>query len=236
MQRYFGILKGDKISLSDEDVYHVVNVLRSKINEEIELVFDGKLYVASISSINPFSLNIVKQLEHNPELDKEVTLYFALSKGDKIDFVVQKATELGASKIILFSSKRCVVDFSNKDINKKLDRFNKIAKEAAQQSHRLKVPVVEGIVKLMDINISSKDEIAYVAYEKEAGKTSNSFKNLNDYNKVSIIIGPEGGFEESEIEHLNNCGICSISLGKRILRCETAAVYGLSVISYLLEL
>lgn len=236
MQRYFGILKDGKISLSEDDIFHAVNVMRGKIDDAIEVVYESKLFLARISSIVPFSLSIEKELEDNPELDKNVILYFALSKGDKIDFVVQKATELGAKKIILFSSKRCVVDFSNKDINKKLERYNKIAKEASQQSHRLAIPTVEGVVRLMDINIANIDETGFVAYEKVAGNTSESFNNLNNYNSISLIIGPEGGFDENEIIHLNKSGFKSISLGKRILRCETAAVYGLSVISYLLEL
>ena len=236
MQRYFAKVIENKVFLDDGDVHHLLNVMRAKEGTNIEVVDNKTLYLCEVKKLNPLGIYTIKTLDFDPELDKNVTLFFALAKGDKIDFVVQKATELGVDKIVLFSSKRCVVDLSNKDINKKLDRYRKIAKEASEQSHRLVVPQILGVYKIEDISEKMLCDVNYVAYEKLAN--SDSFLNetkVKNASSISVFIGPEGGFEESEINNLEKMGVYPITLGKRILRTETAAVNILSVISYLIE-
>ena len=157
-----------------------------------------------------------------------------LSKGDKNDFVVQKATELGVSKIVFVSSKRCVVKYDGKDVDKKIARFVKIAKEAAEQCHRLIVPEIAGPFNVDQLGRVASEEARFVAYEEES-QHSPSFTISGDENSVGIFIGPEGGIEEKEVKLLNEFGFKNISLGNRILRTETAAVYALSVIANQLE-
>lgn len=232
MQRYFANIIENKVILDDGDVHHLLHVMRMKVGSTIEVVNNNKLYEAYVTSIEPLEIKVINEVKSDVELKQDVTLFFALAKGDKIDFVVQKATELGVKRVILVNTKRCVTTFENKDIEKKLSRFNKIAKEASEQSHRLVVPEILGVINIKDIE-KYKSIYNYVAYEKDAGETSKSFAYLDG--SISLFIGPEGGFEESEIKQLNDMGFINVSLGKRILRTETAAAYGLSVISFLLE-
>ena len=232
MQRYFASIVNNNVELSNDDLHHLTHVMRMRVGDFFEVVDNQKLYVCEIKSLNPLQ---VKYEERKPdeELNSHVTLFFALAKGDKIDLVIQKATELGVHQIILFKSRRCVVNFDNKDVSKKISRYQKIAKEASEQCHRLIVPEIKGVIDLKDIPLY-KEDINLLAYEKKAGNTSESFI-LDSSKGVSIVIGSEGGFDEDEVEYLVNNGFKTISLGKRILRCETAAIYALSVLAYQLE-
>ena len=235
MQRYFARKEGNKIILEDGDVHHLLHVMRVKTGEEIEAVADNKLYNAIVKSLSPLVIETNYEIPLDSELNKEVTLFFALAKGDKIDFVVQKATELGASRIVLIKTERNVVKFDDKNLKHKLERFRKIAKEASEQSHRLKVPEIVGVVDINNIPDEFLADINLLAYEKEAGSTSSFFEQVSKDKTISVMIGPEGGFSEKEVDVLQKRGFRLISLGKRILRTETAAVYALSVIGFLLE-
>ena len=125
--------------------------MRAKKGDEIEAVADNKLYACIIDSLTPLVIKVNYEIPTDSELNEEVTLFFALAKGEKIDFVVQKATELGANKIVLLKTERCVVKFDDKTLKHKLERFEKIAKEASEQSHRLKIPEIMGVVDLKNI-------------------------------------------------------------------------------------
>ena len=232
MQRYFAPIVNNNVELSSDDLHHLTHVMRMRVGDFFEVVDNQKLYLCEITSLNPLGVKIVEK-EEDVELQSHITLFFALAKGDKIDLVIQKATELGVHQIILFKSRRCVVNFDNKDISKKIDRYQKIAKEASEQCHRLMIPQIKGVIDIKDIP-QYKEEVNLLAYEKKAGNTSDSFI-LNSPKGVSIVIGSEGGFDEDEVEYLMNNGFKTISLGKRILRCETAAIYALSVLGYQLE-
>ena len=234
MQRYFASITNNNVKLSLEDEHHILHVMRMRAGEKIEVVDSSNLYICEIVNVSPLEIKVLKQKEEDVEINKQITLFFALAKGDKIDLVMQKATELGVHRIVLFKSKRCVVSFDNKDFSKKIVRYNKIVKEAAEQCHRLVVPSIEGVIELKDIGNYLSD-VNLVAYEKEAGNTADSFNLNKDIESVSIMIGSEGGFDEEEISFLKEKGFKVISLGKRILRCETAAIYALSVLAYQLE-
>ena len=236
MQRYFAsLLDHEHIKLTKEDEHHLLHVMRMKRNDEIEVVANDKLYLCRISNTNPLDIFIVHEIQSDVELPSEVTLLYALTKGDKIDLVVQKATELGVKRIALFQSERTVVRFEEKDIQKKCERYQKIMKEASEQSHRLIVPELLGIYNLKNLPANLLSDLNYVAYEKDANHIDEAFQGLEKGKSISILIGPEGGFSEQEINHLTNQGFIRTSLGKRILRAETAAIYALSVIGYLLE-
>ena len=236
MQRYFVDVNKNNVIFSQDDIFHITKVMRMKISEQIELVDKNshQVYLGVINSTNPLVVSIQEPILKNAELSKDVTLFFALAKSDKIDFVIQKATELGVKSIVLFQGKRSIVKYSNEDFNRKKERYLSIAKEASEQCHREVIPSIEYLPSIKEVSTHLAD-LNLFAYELEAGTASDLNKLVNEAQSISIIIGPEGGFDESEAEYLKSLKFVPISLGKRILRCETAAVYSLSVLSYLLD-
>ena len=236
MQRYFAsLLDKEHIRLESEDEHHLLHVMRMKKDDEIEAVANDKLFLCRIENTNPLNIYIVHEIASDVELNEDITLLFALTKGDRTDLVVQKATELGVKKIALIQSERTVVRYEEKDIAKKCARYQKIMKEASEQSHRLVVPTLLGIYNLKKLPKGVYSDLNYVAYEKDANDVEGSFKGLAKGKSITILVGPEGGFSEEEINMLVKQGFIRTSLGKRILRAETAAIYALSVIGYLLE-
>ena len=237
MQRYFGKIIGRQVLLEDDDVFHLTRVMRAKVGDKIEVVNEGVVYVAQINRFKPLEIDVVRRLKENNELPNNVVLIASLLKGDKMDLVLQKATELGVSEIVLLETERTVVKFKKDDRELKIERFNKILKEAAEQSRRSVIPHLFRIItfdQLRDIDANVK----MIAYEEEAGAT-NSFNKIVDSikpgQKVAVLIGPEGGFAEHEVEIAMHNGYKKVSLGKRILRAETASFYALSVIANRLE-
>ena len=236
MQRYFASIDNQYfVHLSKEDEHHVCHVMRMKKGDEIEVVDNAHLFLCRIDSFNPLTISVIHEIANDVEIKEDITLLFALTKGDKIDLVLQKATELGVKKVALIESERTVVNYEGKDIDKKLERFKKIMKEASEQSHRLIVPKLLGIYNLKNLPANLLSDLNYVAYEKDANHIDEAFQGLEKGKSISVLIGPEGGFSEQEINHLTKQGFIRTSLGKRILRAETAAIYALSVIGYLLE-
>ena len=237
MQRYFSNSK-EEIIVSPDDVHHIINVMRCRVGDSFEVVFNEKIYEMKITSIKPFGYEIVDISSKNNELGNDITLFYCLSKGDKNEFVMQKATELGVKRIVLLSSKRSIAKMSNEDFLRKKTRFEKILKEASEQSKRNIIPDIAGVYSVDKL---PKDLLAnhnFVAYEEDSGLTDNTFSLFSEINKnesVSILIGSEGGLAKEEISYLNSIGFKNISLGKRILRTETASIYALSVLSFFLE-
>ena len=236
MQRYFAHIDQNYfVHLNPDDEHHVCHVMRMKKNDEIEVVHEGKVFLCRIDDFNPLKISVIHEIENDVEIKEDITLLFALTKGDKIDLVLQKATELGVKKVALIESERTVVTYEGKDQEKKLTRFNKIMKEASEQSHRLVVPSLLGIYNLKNLPQEVFSDINYVAYEKDANDTDSIFSKVTKGKSVTILIGPEGGFSEQEINRLMSLSFIRTSLGKRILRAETAAIYALSVLGYILE-
>ena len=237
MQRYFGRIMGKQVLLEDDDIYHLTRVMRCRVGDNIEVVSDGQVYLAVVNHFRPLEILLVRKLREDNELPNRVILIASLIKGDKMDIVLQKATELGVSEIVLLESERTVVKFKRDDKEVKLRRFRRILKEAAEQSKRTQIPRLDNIItirNLRDIEASVK----MVAYEGEAGSTASFNKhlaNIKPKQSIAILIGPEGGFSEDEIEYAKYYKFKPVSLGKRILRAETAAIYALSVISNTLE-
>lgn len=237
MQRYFARIINDEIILNDDDLHHLLNVMRAKTNDKFEAVISNKSYICNIDSLNPFKISITDCFDRNNELKTELNLILCLPKGDKIDLIIQKATELGANKILFVHSKRSINKMDNDDLNRKIVRYNKIIKEASEQCRRNRLMNIEGIYNLKDLNkILPQDNLSLLAYEGISGETGQIGKYLKNNTKpIYIIIGPEGGFEIDEVSYLESIGFKTVSLGKRILRLETAVFYSLSVIGYILE-
>ena len=237
MQRYFGRILDRQVILEEDDIFHLTRVMRCKVGDNIEVVSDGLLYLAEITSFRPLQITLVRKLRENNELPNHVILIASLLKGEKMDFVLQKATELGVSEIFLLQSERSVVKFKREEKDVKFQRFNKILKEAAEQSKRTKIPTLyrlRDISHLKDIDA----DIKLIAYEEMEGPTTGFLKiveNIKPKQKIAIVIGPEGGFSNKEVYAATECGYRKVSLGRRILRAETASLYALSVIANQLE-
>ena len=236
MQRYFAEIDQEYfVHLNKDDEHHVLHVMRMKKGDEIEVVSNQKVFLCRLDDTNPLKISMIHEIATDVEISEDVTLLFALTKGDKIDLVLQKATELGVKKVALIQSERTVVKYDDKDSEKKSQRFIKIMKEASEQSHRVIVPEFLGVFNLKSLPPQVFSGVNFVAYEKDASKVNESFEGLEKGKSVSVLIGPEGGFSEQEINNLTKLGFIRTSLGKRILRAETAAIYALSVLGYLLE-
>ena len=247
MQRYFinQVVQsvGEKISVLKDQEHHMVKVMRMNIDESCEVVDEKEqLYIAKITQLSPFELTIEEHKEQNVELPIDVTIFVGLSKGDKLETIVQKATELGVHTIVPVEMKRNMVKWTKDKSQKKIERLQKIAQEAAEQSHRLHVPKVLDLMTLKEsvilANQSTKALVAFeeVAKEGEAAVFLQTLTSLQKGDSIAFYFGPEGGFDLQEIEYLNSQEVHSCALGPRILRAETAPMYALASVSYHFEL
>ena len=233
----------ETISIVGDDVKHIRNVLRHKVNDELEVCDEsGVRYLTKIRDFleNEILLDIIEQSDKNTEMPVKIDLYQGLPKSDKMDLIVQKTTELGVSTIIPVMTDRVIVKLEKGNENKKIERWNKIAAEAAKQSGRQLIPIVENVVNLEKIveNLSKYD-IVIVPFECEKDSTlKNILKNVkNKIENIAVVIGPEGGFSEKDIEILEKApNVEKVSLGKRILRIETAGLATLAMLLYEYEL
>lgn len=237
MQQYFSDNKNyvnDGFVLTDNDYHHLFNVMRFKTNDKIIVVNrdNQKKYICLVTEKSKHVL-IEEELVVNNELRNDIVLAFALTKSDKFELVLQKASELGVSKIVPLLTSRSIVKYDEKKYEKKMIRFKKIIQEACEQSYRNKVMDIVMPIKINSLKDHYTD-LNMIAYEKELDEKKIS--DLYDNQKsVMIIIGPEGGFEQSEVDLLVSQGVEIVSLGHRILRCETAAIFGCSILSNLID-
>jgi len=235
-------IKENKIVIIGEDVKHIKNVLRKQIGDKLEICNQetGKTYKCEITELREEEIinNIVE--ERSGEEDKiKVDIYQGLPKADKMELIIQKSIELGANAIIPVEMKRCVVKLDSKSESKKIERWHKIAESAAKQSGRNTVPEIRGLIKVNDIaQLKDLYDSIIVCYENEKENYIKNellkLKNKKEI-KIAIVIGPEGGLEESDVEYLKQNGASIVTLGKRILRTETVALNLLSIIMYELE-
>ncbi len=233
MQRYFVEMKNNEFILTNEQLHQIKVVMRNHVGDELIFVNNKVSYKVKITCLSPFQVEIEEKTNIDTELTKDIILLYCLAKKDKIDFVIQKATELGVKKIVLVNSSRSIFKIKKEDEEKKLARYEKIAQEASEQCGRVIVPSIEGVIDFKDIGNYASD-ISFIAYEKEKSFTLNEIL-LQNVNSISILIGSEGGFSLEEVNYASDVGYKSLSLGKRILRTETAAIYALSILSHYVE-
>lgn len=221
--------------LTGENAAHA-KVLRLKAGEHV-LVCDGagnecECTISDVSQ-DRISLVVNSRQASVSEAKVKVSVYMAFSKGDKLEHVIQKATELGAYEIVAFPSSRCVSRPDTKSLAKKLERWQKIAASAAEQSGRGRIPQVVVVESYKDalVRASAADK-ALLFYENEQATTLKMALSTGSYSSVSLLTGPEGGLEPSEVEQAKACGLSVCTLGKRILRCETAPLCALSAVMY----
>ena len=228
-------LQPNFLVLTGENAQHA-KVLRVKNGEEV-LVCDGQghecLCAVSDVSEGQFSLVVKSRRESESEAPVRVSIYMAFPKGDKLEHVIQKATELGAYEIVAFPSARCVSKPDEKSLKKKMERWQKIAASAAEQSGRGRIPEVLVLGSYREaLERASKADKALMFYENEQATTLQMALNASPYQTISLLSGPEGGLEVAEVEKAQKAGLQICTLGKRILRCETAPLCALSAVMY----
>ena len=221
--------------LSGENAQHA-RVLRLKDDEQV-LVCDGagREALCAVDSLSnkELVLRVLNVSESSSEAAVRVSVYMAFPKSDKLEHVIQKATELGAHEIVAFPSARCISRPDEKSLRKKLERWQKIAASAAEQSGRGRIPEVLVLGSYNDaLKRARQSDLAILFYENEHATTLRMALESGQYRSVSILSGPEGGLEEAEVEKAREAGLQICTLGKRILRCETAPLCGLSAIMY----
>ena len=223
------------LTLSGENAQHA-KVLRLKVKEEV-LVCDGAGREAlcriteAVSGVWTLSREDIR--ESAAEASVQVRVYLAFPKADKLEHVIQKATELGAYEVIAFPSARCVSRPDEKSLKKKLERWQKIAAAAAEQSGRGRIPRVRVLPSYLSaLEEAARSDKALLFYENEHAVTLKMALSQVAYQTVSLLTGPEGGLEEGEVEQARAAGLQVCTLGKRILRCETAPLCALSAVMY----
>lgn len=228
------------VEIQGEDVNHIKNVLRLGLDEKIDIcdLETSTNYLCKIIELDNkyVKCEIIDRLKSESEPKTYLHIFQGIPKAEKMETIIQKMTEIGASEITPVSMNRCVVKLEAKDIDKKISRWKKIAEVAAKQSKRDRIPIVNYSINIKNIYEKIADyDIVLVAYESEENYSIKSaleeIKSKMPL-KIAVIVGPEGGIEEKEIELLKSFGCKIITLGKRILRTETAPIVLASVIMY----
>ncbi|MBE5804977.1 MAG: 16S rRNA (uracil(1498)-N(3))-methyltransferase [Clostridiales bacterium] len=236
MHRFYadesGIVDG-LVRLNAEDAHHAQRVLRMRVGETAQIFCDARRYTAEITDMDDgVTLRILEELP-STEAALRITLYQGLPKADKMELITQKAVELGAARVIPVAMSRCVVQLNAKDAAKKQERWQKIAREACKQSGRCMMMPVDAPISFKELlRRLSSHAAAIVPWEDAQGYSLRTFHQEHpEVRDLAIVIGPEGGMSPGEINQMKEAGCCSVTLGPRILRTETA---GLSAISALL--
>ena len=234
-------ISGDTIRIEGGDVNHMKNVLRMKLHEKVE-ISDGysKKYLCEVEAYEEKAalLNILEEMETDTELASKLYLFQGLPKSDKMELIVQKAVELGVYQVIPVAMKRSVVRLDDKKAAKKVERWNSIAESAAKQAGRSRIPEVAMPLSYKEaLKMAEELDITLLPYELADGMeaTREVIRQIKSGQSVGIFIGPEGGFELEEVDAATAMGAKIITLGRRILRTETAGLATLAVLIFELE-
>lgn len=230
------------IAITGDDVNHIRNVLRMRAGEKIAAVDEagGRKYLCEIREFTEDSVlcKILSAEEGDTELPARIFLFQGLPKGDKMELILQKAVELGCFEVIPVVCRRCVVKLEEKKRKSRVERWQAIAEAAAKQSGRRIIPRVHEVMSFSEALFYASDmDVRLIPYERAAdmAETRRLLKSVGPGQRIAVFIGPEGGFEEAEIEEAKKAGAASVTMGRRILRTETAAITMLSWLMYLLE-
>ncbi len=244
MHRFFiqhSQIQEKRLYVEGADVNHIKNVLRMKHGDQV-MISDGEgmQYLCTLEAFESGLVwfEIVDAWKENRELPSKLYLFQGLPKSDKMELIIQKATELGVYELIPAVTGRTVVKLDEKKAQKKTARWNAIAESAAKQSGRSRIPQVREIMTFSEALAYAGDlDVLLIPYEKAEGMdaTRQAVEGIRPGQSVGIFIGPEGGFEEAEVEQAMACGALPVTLGRRILRTETAGFVVLSMLLYHLE-
>lgn len=246
MQRYFTnepISDNNTVTITGDDAHHMIQVMRMSPGDQVFVVAHNQTYTMEILEGTSKAVHLAVQEIHakTNEMPMKVSLVCGLPKGDKLELITQKATELGMYELFPFEAKRSIVKWDKSKNEKKVARLQKISKEAAEQSHRSNIPQIHNPISLKElVEISKTFDVKYVADEEDAKiqerqKFAEQLKKVYDKQSILIVFGPEGGLDRAEIKQLLENDFQTIALGPRILRTETAPLYALSAISYEFE-
>ena len=232
-------ITGVYVDIPGEDAHKISNVLRLRVDEEIVVLDNtGARYHCRLTAVskNLSSAVILTLIDGPSEPKTSITLVQALAKGDKVEQVIRQNTEAGASAFWLMNTDRCIVQIEEKKCDQRVARYQKVAREAAEQSNRAKVPEVNGILRLKQALAASEGSLKLFCYESEQTLTlKQSLQNAQPDQAITLFIGPEGGFTNEEVELAKKSGAITISLGSRVLRTETAGLVAISQVLYALE-
>ncbi|RTE08493.1 16S rRNA (uracil(1498)-N(3))-methyltransferase [Paenibacillus whitsoniae] len=248
MQRYFlppeqFSANGLTVLIEGDDAHHLMRVMRAEEGDEV-ICSNGqdREVLVRLTELDKGRVTgtVVQELPMNAEAAVQVWIAQSLPKGDKMELIIQKGTEIGAARFLPFLSERTIVQYDAKKEAKRTERWQKIAKEAAEQAHRNRVPQIESVYTWKQLLQRAKEaDVAWICYEKEDGQqlrpaiqAAVDAGRLAPGKSVLIAVGPEGGFTEQEIQQAEDAGFRSVSLGARILRTETAAMVGLTCLLY----
>ena len=222
--------------IEGEDVKHISRVLRSRENDKLEVCdMDNNEYICEIREINKDNilLDIIEKVNIKRESNLKVKLYQGMPKGTKMELILQKLTEIGVDEIVLVQAKRSVTKIDNKKEDKKIERWERIIYEAAKQSKRGKIPKLTGVLTFKEaLADMQNNDLNICPYENERTISIKEAIKDSSANTIGIFVGPEGGFEEEEIEKIQEIDGKVVSLGPRILRTETASVVASSIVLY----
>lgn len=229
------------IHITGQDAHHIKNVLRMRPKEEILISSGDKMeYTCQIEELSEGEVlaKIMFVEESGLELPSKVYLFQCLPKSDKMELIIQKAVELGVCEIIPVASSRCVVKLDAKKETSKIKRWQGISESAAKQSKRMYIPQVHSVLKFSEaLKYAAQVDVKLIPYELAKGMedTREQIRSIEPGQSIAIFIGPEGGFAEEEVQAAMEMGFSPITLGKRILRTETAGFTVLSILMYHLE-
>ncbi len=232
MQRYFCDSNEEVVTLSSDDSYHITKVMRMNVGDNIELVSNNKLYIAEIIKTTPNVIVKKNSIQESFDTNTNIDIAQSIVVEQKMDYILQKGTELGVNKFIPLIVDRNVVKLNNKS-DKKQKRWQTIVKEAAEQSKRLEVPTVANPCNIKELAKLDYDLKILCSVNETSKNIKTVLSNISISDRILVVVGSEGGFTNLEEQELIKNGFVSVSLGNRVLRTETASLFVLSVINYI---
>ncbi len=234
-------VNGNKAKITGADYNHITNVLRLKVGEEILISVLGASHLSKIEDIDDsaVTVEIIKENYQDTSLPVKIHLFQGLPKSDKLELIIQKTVELGVESITPVEMERCVVKLDGKKKDGKTARWQAIAESAAKQSKRTNIPKVESVLSYKQMLEKIRDlDLFIIPYENAKGMqaTKETLQAIKSGMSVGVLIGPEGGFSDNEIELAKSLNAKTVSLGKRILRTETAAITAVSMLMLYAEM
>ena len=232
MQRYFcNDKENNEYLLSKDDSYHILKVMRMNIHDKIEIVDNKHVYLCEINNINPVKAKVINEIIEQHENEKNIILIQSLVNENKMDYILQKGCELGVNEFYSLKAANCVIKENNKS-DKKIIRWQKIVKEASEQSKRNIIPKVHNIVDIKELCELYGDLKILLSVNEKEKNLKKVLKENKKCDTLIIVVGPEGGFTKNEEDILIKSGFISTSLGSRVLRTETAGMVAISMINY----